>query len=131
MVKNTDEAPPPDITPSILSKDTSVPISSLPVQLSVEDYTSKYPENHLSAIVNNWRLSCYLAIAQIFLQKNALLDRKLEADDIKPRLVFDFFGVLSRRNVVLTRNGVGIRTVSSDTGARREDSRSLTFTDKL
>jgi xylulose-5-phosphate/fructose-6-phosphate phosphoketolase len=87
MSKSTDEAPPPDITPSLLSKDTSVPISSLPVQLSVDDYTSKYPQNHLDAIVNNWRLSCYLAVAQIFLQKNALVDRKLEADDVKPRSV--------------------------------------------
>ncbi|GAA6005738.1 hypothetical protein JCM11491_003990 [Sporobolomyces phaffii] len=87
MSKSTDEAPPPDITPSLLSKDTSVPISSLPVQLSVEDYTSKYPENHLDAIVDNWRLSCYLAVAQIFLQKNALVERKLEAGDVKPRLL--------------------------------------------
>lgn len=85
MSKSTDEAPPPDIVPSLLSKDTSVPISSLPVQISVEDYTSKYPQNHLDAIVKNWRLSCYLSVAQIFLQKNALVDRKLEADDVKPR----------------------------------------------
>ncbi|GAA5828193.1 hypothetical protein JCM5353_003885 [Sporobolomyces roseus] len=87
MSKSTDEAPPPDITPSLLSKNLDAPLSSLPVSINVQDYTSKYPQNHVDAIVKNWRLSNYLANAQIFLKSNATLERKLSADDIKPRLL--------------------------------------------
>jgi len=87
MSKSTDEAPPPDITPSFWSKNLDAPLSSLPVSINVQDYTSKYPQSHVDAIVKNWRLSNYLANAQIFLKSNATLERKLSADDIKPRLL--------------------------------------------
>ncbi|GJN91069.1 hypothetical protein Rhopal_004084-T1 [Rhodotorula paludigena] len=81
------DAPPPPIVPSVLSKEPELAISKLPVELSPSDYTSKYPAKHLEAIQANWRLSCYLATAQIYLQKNGRVQRKLEKDDIKPRLL--------------------------------------------
>ncbi|GAA5902138.1 hypothetical protein JCM5296_006613 [Sporobolomyces johnsonii] len=84
---SSSEAPPPVIVPSILSANASAPLSSLPVQLDFKDYAQKLPPKHLEAIISNWRLSCYLAVAQIFLKSNALLDRKLSKDDIKPRLL--------------------------------------------
>ncbi|GAA6008849.1 hypothetical protein JCM10207_001746 [Rhodosporidiobolus poonsookiae] len=82
------DAPPPPVVPSILAKDSpDLPINQLAVQLSLSDYSSKYPKTHLDSIQANWRLSCYLAVAQIFLQKNARVQNKLSKDDIKPRLL--------------------------------------------
>lgn len=81
------DAPPPPIVPSLLAAKPDTPISALPVQIKPSDYVSKYPEGHLEAIWNGWRLSCFLATAQIFLKQNATLDRKLTKDDVKPRLL--------------------------------------------
>lgn len=78
-------APPPPITPSLYAQKPDAPLSSLPVQLDVDSLAKKLPEQHLEAIAANWRLSCYLATAQTFLQKNGRLARKLEVSDIKPR----------------------------------------------
>ncbi|BGP25236.1 hypothetical protein JCM10295v2_004158 [Rhodotorula toruloides] len=84
MTGNAD-APPPPIVPSQYAQHPDAPLSSLPVQLDPNQYTAKYPAKHLDAIVANWRLSCYLAASQIFLQSNATLSRKLTKDDVKPR----------------------------------------------
>ncbi|BGP40709.1 hypothetical protein JCM10449v2_004671 [Rhodotorula kratochvilovae] len=81
------EAPPPPITPSLLAATPDAPLSSLAVQLDVKDYVSKIPAKHLEALVANWRLSCYLATAQTYLKSNGRLQRGLEKDDIKPRLL--------------------------------------------
>ncbi|KWU44041.1 phosphoketolase [Rhodotorula sp. JG-1b] len=81
------EAPPPPIMPSELAGKPDTTVASLPVQIKPSEYTSKYPEGHLDAIWHGWRLSCYLATAQIFLAKNATLERKLTTDDVKPRLL--------------------------------------------
>lgn len=53
--------------PSELAGKPDATISSLPVQIKPSEYISKYPEGHLDAIWHGWRLSCYLATAQIFL----------------------------------------------------------------
>lgn len=79
------DAPPPPITPSLYAQKPDAPLSSLPVQLDVDSLAKKLPEQHLEAVAANWRLSCYLATAQTFLQKNGRLARKLEVSDIKPR----------------------------------------------
>ncbi|GAA5991913.1 hypothetical protein JCM11641_003020 [Rhodosporidiobolus odoratus] len=81
------EAPPPPVVPSLLSSSPELAISALAVSLKPEDFTSKYPGSHLEAIEANWRLSCYLATAQIFLQKNAQVKDKLTKEHIKPRLL--------------------------------------------
>ena len=95
--------------PSELAGKPDTTVASLPVQIKPSEYTSKYPEGHLDAIWHGWRLSCYLATAQIFLgqfdgpsetitpesadhivpftAKNATLERKLTTDDVKPRYV--------------------------------------------
>ncbi|KAK4334960.1 hypothetical protein RTBOTA2_003703 [Rhodotorula toruloides] len=89
MADNAD-APPPPIVPSQYAQHPDAPLSSLPVQLDPKQYTAKYPAKHLDAIVANWRLACYLGVAQIFLQSNALMQRKLTKDDVKPRLLGHF-----------------------------------------
>ncbi|GAA6032456.1 hypothetical protein JCM8097_008187, partial [Rhodosporidiobolus ruineniae] len=86
MADNND-APPPPVVPSQLAATPQLQIDQLAVNLNVKDYTSKYPQDHLAAIEANWRLSCYLAVAQIFLQRNARVLDKLSKDDIKPRLL--------------------------------------------
>ena len=53
--------------PSELAGKPDTTVASLPVQIKPSEYTSKYPEGHLDAIWHGWRLSCYLATAQIFL----------------------------------------------------------------
>lgn len=79
------DAPPPPITPSLYAEKPDAPLSSLTVELDVDSAVAKYPAKHLEAVAANWRLSNYLAMAQIFLQKNGRVQRKLEVGDIKPR----------------------------------------------
>ncbi|BGP16790.1 hypothetical protein JCM10213_002184 [Rhodosporidiobolus nylandii] len=81
------DAPPPEIVPSQLSKTPQLAIDQLAVSLNPKDYTAKYTPTHLEAIEANWRLSCYLATAQIYLQKNPQVKEKLSKEDIKPRLL--------------------------------------------
>ncbi|GAA5851642.1 hypothetical protein JCM8547_001161 [Rhodosporidiobolus lusitaniae] len=81
------EAPPPPVVPSILSQSPDTLITQLAVKLDHAKLSSSYPKNHLEAIAAQWRLSCYLATAQIFLQSNATVSKKLSKDDIKPRLL--------------------------------------------
>lgn len=66
-MSDSEKAPPPPIVPSLLAGKPDTPISALPVQISPKDYVTKYPAGHFDAIVDTWRLSCYLATAQIFL----------------------------------------------------------------
>ncbi|GAA5922179.1 hypothetical protein JCM6882_008932, partial [Rhodosporidiobolus microsporus] len=79
------DAPPPPVVPSLYSGDLN--LSSLAVALDPKSYTDKFPSGHLDAIAANWRLSCYLAVAQIYLQGNAKLSEKLTKEQIKPRLL--------------------------------------------
>ncbi|TNY20807.1 putative phosphoketolase [Rhodotorula diobovata] len=81
------DAPPPPITPSLYAEKPDATLSSLTVELDVDSAVAKYPAKHLEAVAANWRLSNYLAMAQIFLQKNGRVQRKLEVGDIKPRLL--------------------------------------------
>ncbi|ORY89749.1 phosphoketolase [Leucosporidium creatinivorum] len=81
------EAPAPPVIPSILSKTPDAPLSSLAVELDLKSALSSLPKGHLQSIIDNWRASCYMASAQIFLQANALLTEKLTKEHIKPRLL--------------------------------------------
>lgn len=72
-MSDSEKAPPPPIVQSLLAQAPDTKLSDLSVKLQPSDYISKFPEGHLDAIWNNWRLSCYLATAQIFLGSSALL----------------------------------------------------------
>lgn len=78
-----DDAPPPPIVPSHYSADQ--PISSL--ILKPDSSARSLDQDELDKTIANWRLNCFLSAAQIFLKSNACLQRKLEFDDVKPRLL--------------------------------------------
>ncbi|SGY13351.1 BQ5605_C010g05842 [Microbotryum silenes-dioicae] len=88
-----EEAPPPTIIPSELSASPDSPLSSLAVQLDVDELSKAYDASHLDRVHQSWRASCYLATAQIFLTGNATMEEKLTRKHIKPRLL----GSLSTR----------------------------------
>lgn len=82
-----DEAPPPPIIPSELSYTAATTtLSSLSVQLDLTNIPTAI-ESQLEGVMDQWRASCYLAAAQIFLQSNATMKDELRFDDIKPRLL--------------------------------------------
>ncbi|KAK4054699.1 hypothetical protein OIO90_003511 [Microbotryomycetes sp. JL221] len=81
----SDSAPAPPVVASELSKTPEATIASLAVQLDPD--VSHLPSGHLDSIIANWRASCYLATAQIFLQGNSMMREKLTKDHIKPRLL--------------------------------------------
>lgn len=72
-MSDSEKAPPPPIVQSLLAQAPDTKLSDLSVKLQPSDYISKFPDGHLDAIWNNWRLSCYLATAQIFLGSSARL----------------------------------------------------------
>ncbi|SCZ89970.1 BZ3500_MvSof-1268-A1-R1_Chr9g10658 [Microbotryum saponariae] len=82
-----EEAPPPTIIPSELSASPDSPLSSLAVQLDVDELSKAYDASHLDRVHQSWRASCYLATAQIFLTGNATMEEKLTRKHIKPRLL--------------------------------------------
>jgi hypothetical protein len=87
---DSQEAPPPPIVPSLYSQNPQQTIDQLAVSLDTASLTSSYPKDHLEAISATWRLSMYLASAQIFLKSNSQVSEPLSKDDIKPRSVFSF-----------------------------------------
>jgi hypothetical protein len=67
--------------PSLL--DPNVTLGDLDVKLDPDSL----PDLDLSGLIAFQRAANYLAAAQIFLQSNALLEKPLTKDDIKPRLL--------------------------------------------
>jgi hypothetical protein len=80
-------APPPTIVASELHKNsTTTTLSELAVELDLTSSASRYA-NQIDSIMMNWRASCYLSAAQIFLQGNSLANSEIKVEDIKPRLL--------------------------------------------
>ena len=69
--------------PKPSSIDASKPLSEFAVQLDIESIK----DLDIDGLLAFQRVANYLAAAQIFLQSNALLEKPLVADDIKPRLL--------------------------------------------
>lgn len=76
----------PVVIASELASTPSVPLSSLAVQLDLSKAAETYSPQ-IDSISANYRLSCYLAAAQIFLKSNATLEKQLTAEDVKQRLL--------------------------------------------
>ena len=79
----------PAVIPSELSSTPSATLVSLSVQLDLSKAAETY-SSQIDSISANFRASCYLATAQIFLKSNATLERKLEVQDVKERLLGHF-----------------------------------------
>jgi len=67
--------------PSLL--DPNVTLGHLDVKLDPDSI----PDLDLTGLLSFQRAANYLAVAQIFLQSNTLLEKPLTKDDIKPRLL--------------------------------------------
>ena len=76
----------PVVIASELAKSSTATVASLAVQLDLSKAAETYAPQ-IESISANYRASCYLAAAQIFLKSNATLERDLVAEDVKERLL--------------------------------------------